>query len=68
MGECDALEIGYCEVYFVSIVRECAGTIIETKSELNEECSEFSWVCSIERVGFSDFRPRAISLMSHISG
>ena len=68
MGECDALEIGYCEVYFVSIVRECVGAIIETKSELNEECPEFGWVCSIERVGFSDFRPRAISLMSHISG
>ena len=55
MGECDALEIGNCEVYFVSIVRECAGTIIETKLELNKECSEFGWVCSIERVGFSDF-------------
>ena len=68
MGECDALEIGYCEVYFVSIIRKCAGSIIETKSELNKECPEFGWVCSIERVGFSDFRPRAISLMSHISG
>ena len=68
MGECDALEIGYCKVYFVSIIRECAGAIIETKSELNEECPEFSWVCSIERVGFSDFRPRAVSLVSHISG
>ena len=68
MGKCDALEIGYCEVYFVSIDRERTGTIIETKSELNEECSEFGWVCSIERVGFSDFRLRAVSLMSHISG
>ena len=55
MGECDDLEIGNCEVYFVSIVRECTGAIIETKSELNEECLEFGWVCSIERVGFSDF-------------
>ena len=68
MGECDALEIGNCEVYFVLIVCECVGMIIEIKSELNEECPEFGWVCSIERVGFSDFRLRAVSLMSHISG
>ena len=68
MGECDALEIGNCKVYFVSIIRKCVGTIIETKSELNEECLEFGWVCSIERVGFSDFRMRAVSLMLHISG
>ena len=58
MGKCDALEIGNCEVYFVSIVHECAGTIIETKSELNEECLEFGWVCSIERVRFLNFRTR----------
>ena len=68
MGECDALEIGNCEVYFVLIVRECVGAIIETKLELNEECPEFGWVCSIERVGFSDFRMNAVSLMLHISG
>ena len=68
MGECDALEIGNCEVYFVSIIRECARTIIETKSELNEECLEFGWVCSIKRVGFSDFQTRTVSLMLHISG
>src|ERR1700733_13367369 len=68
VSECNAFEIRDCEVDFVSVIGESARTIIETESELDEECTEFGGVRSVERIGLADFRARTISLTLHISG
>ena len=68
MGECDALEIRDCEVYFVAIIRERTRTIIEAESELDEECPEFGWVCSIKGIRFPDFRMGTVSLTLYVPG
>jgi hypothetical protein len=61
--ESNTLKVQHGEVNFVAVASECARSIIKTELELNQEGSEFSGVCPIKWVRFSDFRTRSVTLI-----